>query len=230
MLSDHGSIVSIDGARGAVGGSASSLLQEASDLWTRVSGGRPASGVHRMRIGVCATFPGEGATSVAANFAIFLARRGTRTALLEANLRRPSLSRHFGVQASPGLWELLEGTARPPEILRRVCDNLNLIRAGSAPNDFAAEFDLAKFTRIVQLAERSHDVTVIDLPALAVAPEALPMMRDLDSVVLVVRANKTRKADVRRTVRRIQEQRVHLAGVVLNDMRYEIPAFLEALV
>lgn len=203
------------------------VREELGFLWTRMTGGLATSKWKRMRVGVCATFPEEGATTLAANCAIYLAEHGKSTVLLESNLRRPSLANHFGVERAPGFWELMEGTAPAGDgVLRPLAPNLQLVPAGGVPPKFSPELDDAKLDHAVRFLDQRCDVMVFDLPPLAACPETLALLSHVDWAMLVVRADHTAKRDVKRSVRALQERGVPLVGTVLNDCRHEVPTFL----
>ena len=67
-------------------------------------------GIRRQVLLVAGCLPGEGASTVAVNVALSLARLGDRVLLVDADLRRPRAARHLGVADGPGLTEVLAGT------------------------------------------------------------------------------------------------------------------------
>ena len=63
---------------------------------------------------VASAAPGDGKTTVARNLAEAAQETGTKTLLLDAELRRPDMAAYYGIQQSPGLSELLSGHVQPP--------------------------------------------------------------------------------------------------------------------
>ncbi len=227
MLSTHKSILATGPHNGIEGQKAAALLQEASHLWARVSGGLPASRVNRMRVGLCSTYPGEGVTTVATNLAIFLAQHDRQVAILESNLRSPGLAQHFGVRPSPGIWEYIEDIAKLTELPKNVAPNLSLVTAGAAPPNFSADFDQRRLGEITAHAEEHNDITILDAPPLSTAPESGLILQHADTVILVVQADRARKSDVQRSAQTLQELGVGFAGVVLNHVKYDVPTFVQ---
>ena len=216
------SVFSIQGRSGVKGRRAASLRDEISFLCSRVADRLDSTVAGPARIGVCCTFPGEGVTTVSANLAISLAEEGKRVVLVEANQFHPSLANHFDVPTSPGLMQLRRREVTVEEASYQVDENLSVIpfgdtKIGKRP---AAEQDL------LRVLGDAAEVVIVDLPPLSLATDTGRLMRDLDAIVLLVRANRTRKVDYLRSVKTLRELGILLAGTVLNDVQYDIPPLL----
>ena len=221
MLSNR--IVLDPGKSGACDQRAASLRNEMGFLCSRVVNRMELTGPDPMRIGICATFPGEGTTTVAANLAISLSRQGKNVVLVEANQQRPSLAAHFDLPASPGLGQLRKGEATIQEARQEVGQNFSVITIGEASN--GARNGGEELTVLEALGEPG-EVLVFDLPPLSRATDTADIMRGLDAMILVVRANRTRKIDYLRSVKTLRQLGVFLVGTVLNDLQYDIPPVL----
>src|SRR5581483_7984915 len=112
---------------------------------------------------------GEGGSVLAVQLAAALARAGRRTLLADANLRRPALHRAFGLDAGPGLSEVLRGEAAPHATVRPAPpDRLWVLTAGAA--DVRARHALARDggQAVLDRLKRDYDYVVLDgAPALA---------------------------------------------------------------
>jgi capsular exopolysaccharide synthesis family protein len=203
------------------------LLQEFGHLSTHVRHAlKTAPGM--QRIGFCATNPGEGCSSVAANYAIFCGQQGLKTTLIEADLRHPSLAEFFSVAEAPGLSELLDGTAKVSEVLcSQVAAGVNLIPAGTPPSTSSLACDSFDLTSIFEQLAPHNDIVIVDTPALTFSPEANTILTQLDGVVLVLQANRSRLCAVERSVHQLQQLDVRIIGSVLNKMRYDLPTLID---
>lgn len=162
----------------------------------------------------------EGKSSCAANLAVVLAQRGARVLLVDADLRRPSMHRLFGVKNGDGLSNLILGEDVEPPFLTPLKDlpNLNVLTAGKRIPLPSEALNSAKFFSLVQQWESEYDHVLIDSAPLLVVSDSLPIASQADAVVLVARYKKTAMRALKRTRILLQRSNANVAGVVLNDV------------
>lgn len=169
--------------------------------------------------------PGDGKTTVAANLAIAAAGRlpGRGAVLVDADPRGRGLLRSFGVLTrTEGLLEALrggEGVSQEPRdyVLQFSLGALDVVPLGIPGSDAA---ELLASERMGTFLTRLKDgypnaVIIVDASAVLHAADPLVLARSVDGVVLVARADRTARDDVRRAVEMLGSKR--LLGLVLND-------------
>lgn len=170
------------------------------------------------RIAVTSPTHGCGKSFVATNLALSLARRaGSRTALIDLDLRRPDLSRLLGLPETPELADFLTGDQPLESVFRRFGRTLALGLNG-APVEMAAETLHSPETAIALSAmveQLDPEVVIYDMPPALGTDDVLAMAPSLDAVLLVVDGTKTSPDEVR-ACERLLEGRIPLLGVVLN--------------
>jgi protein-tyrosine kinase len=168
------------------------------------------------------TEPGSGCTWVCAHVAEVLASRvAGRVCVVDANLRDPGLHKQFGVENQPGLSESLSqldpirAFARP---LSR--PNLWLISSG-----LAGEASLTSDRMRLRIAElrTECDFILIDVAAMSLGNDAVGIGNLSDGVVLVLKANSSRREAARQAVQDLQGGNTKVLGAVLNQRTYPIP-------
>ena len=156
---------------------------------------------------------GDGKSTTAANLAITLAQGGHRTLLLDADLRRPTAHKLFGVPRSPGLIQHLaedrggssDKRGGEQEAASVGIDNLFIIPAGEAAamGDGASAsaaslttLGSAPTTEYLQWLREQFDYIVIDTPPVLATTDALQLARQCDGVIVTVRAKETREGEL----------------------------------
>jgi receptor protein-tyrosine kinase len=162
---------------------------------------------------------GEGASSVAANLAIAFAQLGERTALIDADMRRPAQHRLFGLNPAEGLSGLLVGRASVKEIFTPVneFENLFVACAGAVPPNPQELLGRVNFSYLIESAPASFDVVIIDAPPLLECADAqLPVAR-ARGCVLSTRLNKTSLTDLEKVRSFLHPTGAQIVGTVVNE-------------
>ena len=170
------------------------------------------------------TEPGTGCTWVCSHTAEVLAGRIAGTVcLVDANLRDPSLHQQFGVENQAGLAQALLNPDPIRKFVRALTPNLFLISAGSDRE--SAQSLLASDRMRLRLTElrAEFDFVMLDLPALSVANDAASVGPLSDGVVLVLKANASKKQTARQAVETLQAANAKVLGAVLNQRKFPIP-------
>ncbi|HYM74048.1 MAG TPA: CpsD/CapB family tyrosine-protein kinase [Stellaceae bacterium] len=177
-------------------------------------------------IQIVAATEGEGASTVAREFALLAGTSGhRRTLLVDADPRDPATARMFGCDTGPGLIDWLRNEAATDNILRTVPDTLlSVVRLTDRRNGLGAD---SETLREVYDALRGHfDLTVIDCPAVASGGYSNLLPEAADGVILVIAAEATRPAVVTHAKTQIELTGANLLGAVLNRRSNYIPEFL----
>jgi capsular exopolysaccharide synthesis family protein len=159
---------------------------------------------------------GDGKSVTAANLALTMAQEfNRRIVLVDADLRRPSVHRLFGLPSQPGLADVLKGDAVLDEALVYLPEyQLAVLPAGSRVDSQTELLGSQAMRRTIDALRSRFDRVVLDTPpALPLADVAVvaPMT---DGLVLVVRAGETPKPLIERALAACDESR--LLGLVLN--------------
>ncbi|HET7232149.1 MAG TPA: polysaccharide biosynthesis tyrosine autokinase [Longimicrobium sp.] len=168
--------------------------------------------------------PGEGKTTTAVNLAVTLARRGRQVLLVDGDLRCGVVSGTLGVPQSPGLAELLAGTALLPEAVRRVRvdaqTELSVVAGGRSPDDPARLLALPELRALLERLRGEFDAVVVDAPPVNLVTDAALLGDATDGVVLVVRSGTTTRDELGDAVDHLRAVGVQPLGVVLNGVDF----------
>ncbi|MGY1716247.1 polysaccharide biosynthesis tyrosine autokinase [Geodermatophilus sp. SYSU D01106] len=167
---------------------------------------------------VTSALPGEGASTVAVNLSVSLARSGHRVMLVDGNLRRPRVARYLGLDEDrPGLTDLLVGTATLREAMQSWDDpRLTVVGAGAMTEDPDAVLDSPKLRGLLDVLRDEQDVIVIDTPPLLPVIDAAAVGGIADGCLLVTHAGRTRREELTEAATTLERVHARLLGVVLN--------------
>jgi len=166
---------------------------------------------------------GDGRSFCAMNYAASLAMQGLRTLLLDADMRRPGLSRDHlqTAEGNIGLGDYLAGTAEASKACHpTTLPNLYLLSSGPMQANASELLSGTRFPALLEDAYRWFDCVVIDTPPVLSSSDALAISRYADRVCMVVREKASDRRDLRRAADLLRSTGGSLAGFVWN----EIPA------
>ena len=160
---------------------------------------------------------GDGKTLTAINFAGIVAMKDeVKILIVEADLRKCSLAPTLGLEASPGLAEVLSGKASLEEAIIRAgqLPNFHILTGGEVKLNPAELLDSPQFRQFVEDVRQMFTYVVFDTtPAASVADFKL-VMQVSDGVLMVVRPEHTDRPAFQRAFELIPEKK--LLGAVIN--------------
>lgn len=169
---------------------------------------------------ITSSIPGEGKSSTAANMAASLAASGLAVCLVEADLRRPTISNLFDLPETAGFSAVLAGDRTIDEALVPWGeDGLQILPAGDMPPNPSELLESAAASVAFQRIRERFDVTIVDCPPLIAVSDAAVLGRLLGGIILVVGDRVLRVRDLRRAVDRLAAIGAPVDGAVLNMSR-----------
>jgi len=168
---------------------------------------------------------GDGSSWVCAHIAEALAAQVTGSVcLVDANLRAPALHQCFGIANRYGFSDSVRERRPSREYAQRVREgNLWLLPCGS-PVEVTQSW-LRSERLQVQMADlrREFDHVLVDTAPVNLYPDALALGQLSDAVILVLKANSTRRQGARRAKEKLEAAKLRLLGVTLNRRTFPIP-------
>lgn len=162
---------------------------------------------------VASSLPAEGKTFVSVNLALSMSlERDISVVLVDADVAKPHISRLFGLEAEPGLLEVLQDERLDVESLILPTDipKFSILPAGK-PIETATELLASRrMQSVVSRLAASQDrarVVVFDSPPLLLTSESRVLAQPMGQVVLVVRAGQTPQHAVLDSIRCLGEHK-----------------------
>jgi polysaccharide biosynthesis transport protein len=162
--------------------------------------------------------PGEGKTCCSTNLAMSLAQRGGKVLLIDADLRKPGISRALSLEGKKGLSSVLTGGDKLEEAIE-VYDglpNLSVLCAGPPPPNPSEIVSSSAMDQLIQALREQYDHIIIDSPPVIVVTDATIISSLADGVVIVVESDYTTRAALERVRKTLDHAGAHILGAILN--------------
>jgi Mrp family chromosome partitioning ATPase len=171
------------------------------------------------------TEPGNGCSWVCARVAEVLASQVSGSVcLVDANLQSPGLHAQFAAENVYGLTDSL----RMREPIRSFaqplsCPRLWLLSSGSAAEDGQSLLSSDRMRLRMTELRTEFDYVLIDTPAISSSHDATSMGAATDGMVMVLKANSSRRESARGAIHDLRAAKVRVLGAVLNQRTFPIP-------
>lgn len=166
--------------------------------------------------------PGEGKSTTIANLAIAMSLQGTRTLLIDSDLRRPVLHKMFALEKNKGLTNVLVGDMSLDDAVQKCSvQNLDLLTSGILPPNPAELLGSAKMRELILAVGERYDLCLFDTPPLVAVTDAAVLAKELGGVLLVIRSGVTQRDALVRGVELLHNVKARILGAVLNGVNRE---------
>ncbi len=191
-------------------------------------------------LAITSASPQEGKSVVAANLAITMAQAGMKTLLVESDLRKPTLSKAFGVEISPGLTDVLLGNYSWEDVVKTITDiivgkmdldevmatpgldNLNIITSGTMPPNPSELIDSKRLVDFIEDVKKEYDMIIFDTPPVLSTADPAILGTKVDAVLFVYMVGSISKGLLKRSTVQLTQVKCNILGVVINGMKAEV--------
>jgi capsular exopolysaccharide synthesis family protein len=171
------------------------------------------------------TEPENGCSWTCARAAEILASHvSSPVCVVDANLRSPGMHQQFGIENHHGLTDSLLVNDPIGSFISPVRANLSMLSCGADPSNGRALLSSDRMRSRIEELSREFEFILIDAPAISLGNEALALARATDGVVLILKANSSRRESVRETIQQLESAKVRVLGAVLNQRTFPVPA------
>ena len=173
---------------------------------------------------------GEGKSTTIANLALALARAGEHVALIDLDLRRPSLSRLFRVDGREGLTSVVLGESDLDDALvplpvsseqsggdsTETSGSLVLLPSGQVPPDPGEFIGSPKLTQLLSELRDRFDWVLVDAPPLIHVSDPMVLTNVVDAMFLAARVGLIRRPMLRELRRVVDAIPIPVIGHVVT--------------
>lgn len=175
---------------------------------------------------------GEGTTTIALGFGLFLASAYSpgHICVVEGNLRKPSFQDIYGMKFERGLQSVLERRANLEDVIQiEDIGGIALVPAEQTKGRadlLTGEMARYDFGEIIEELRKKFRMIVLDSPPATPYVDAAILAEFVDRVVFVVESNRTRSEVVQHALDRVASSGTTILGVMLNKREFHIPSFI----
>ena len=179
---------------------------------------------------ITSTFPGEGKSWVASNLAVTFAQADNKVILIDADMRKGRQYTIFGASPRPGLSNYLSGMDVPEGQEPDIADYLqkteidNLLIMTPNPSELLVS---PQMNKLIGDLKEACDIIIIDGTPCELVTDSVILSRIVDSTVIVTAHKETKKDNLERVIKNIQNVGGCLAGIVVNKMPVSVKKYNE---
>lgn len=169
---------------------------------------------------VVSTWPNDGKSMVTANMAVAFAQIRKRVVLVDADLRRPTLSDVFDMREDPGLASALQTDTVDVQTLMRQTsqEGLWFLPSGPLPTHPSDLVSGARARAVIDRLASVTDCVLLDSPPLSVCSDAVVLSRLVDAVIMVINPRLWEGERELRAKESLEESGAKILGVILNEV------------
>lgn len=180
---------------------------------------------------VTSAAPGDGKSTVTWNLAAATAQAGGAVLLIEADLRHPSLASPANdLWPAPGLSNVLSGQTDVSEAIQTTAvgepsepsskgRTMDVLVAGPLPPNPADLVESERMRSLLRDTVGRYDLVVIDTPPTSVVSDAIPLINEVDGVIVVARLGKSTRDSAVHLCHQLEQLNAHTLGIVMNGFR-----------
>ncbi|MCK4791160.1 MAG: polysaccharide biosynthesis tyrosine autokinase [Desulfobacteraceae bacterium] len=164
--------------------------------------------------------PHIGKSFVSANLAAILADGGKRVLLIDADMRKSSLHKYFGLNRGDGLSGLISRDISIPEAIHQTSlPQLDLVLSGIIPPNPSELLMHERFRQVLQELASQYDVVIIDTPPTLAVTDAVIIAQLCSLNFLVIKAGAHPIREIQQAVKRYTQNHIRPTGIIMNDIK-----------
>ena len=139
--------------------------------------------------------------------------------IIDCDLRRPQIHNVLSIGFAPGVTNYLNGECTKEEVIRSTkITNLYAVTYGAIPPNPSELLSSVGMKEFVKELEKDFDYIIFDTPPVGVVIDSLPLIKQSDGVVLVVKHNSTTYPDLKKVIDTISRNNGKILGVIVNNV------------
>jgi capsular exopolysaccharide synthesis family protein len=169
------------------------------------------------QIVVTSSVPSEGKSTSAINIALALAEAEYKVALIDGDLRRPSLDKYMGLVGAVGFSTVLSGGAALDDVLQETkFPNLTVMTAGTSPPNPSELLSSLSAKKVLEELRQRFDYVIIDSPPILAVTDGAILAAKSDGALIMARYGQTKREQLAHAVGTLEDVGATLLGTVFT--------------
>ena len=168
---------------------------------------------------ITSSVPEEGKSTIVANLAAATAQLGRNVLLIDADLRRSSQHRLWGVDNAKGLKDIITDNISPISVIKQPMPQLSLLTSGLIKNNPLALIDSPGMSDLIGRSRREYDLILIDAPPLPITADVLTLSKLVDGIVFVSRPGIVEHESAELAQEALTTTGQKVLGMVINGVK-----------
>lgn len=162
----------------------------------------------------------EGKTITAVNIAIALAQQvDTRVLIVDCDLRRPRVQSVLDINIGNGITNYLNFECDISSIINKTkISNLDAICCGTIPPNSSELLTSDNMKELINTLSNKYDYIIFDTPPVGIVIDSIPVIKQADGVVMIVRDNVTDITEYKKTINILKRSEANILGIIFNGV------------
>lgn len=160
---------------------------------------------------------GEGTSFITANLGIVLAQAGKRVIIVDCDLRKPRQHLIFNLDNQHGLTSVMSGFKELKDVLKDTpLSCLSVLTSGLLPTNPTDLLGSHAMGQLINGLKEKAEVILLDTSPLTVVADAGVLSKEVDGVLIIVRAKVASYGSVIKTKEFLENAKARILGVAFN--------------
>ncbi len=166
---------------------------------------------------VTSSLASDGKSTNAVSLAVSIAMAEQRVLLIDADMRKPSVHRYFGLECKNGLSEILAGLTTEIKLRSTDTEGLSVLTAGQIPPNPAELLGSKQLDMLLDYVRQYFDYVIIDTPPAGILSDAATIAKYCDATLYVVRQDLANSTQILNAIQSLVSVGTDIIGCVLNQ-------------
>jgi tyrosine-protein kinase Etk/Wzc len=170
-------------------------------------------------IAISGPSPGVGKSFISANLGAILAQSGQKVLVIDADMRKGYLQKHFGISWENGLSDYLSGQQTLEQVTKSTnVEGLHLITRGQVPPNPSELLMHENFSKLITEIKAKYDIVIIDTPPILAVTDPAIVGGHAGTMLLITRFGQNGIKEIEYARQRFEQNGIDVKGVVFNGV------------